>query len=272
MDLGCAGPPAKIEYCRDHPVLLRLGESVVERKPQQLFTGVFREGATARIPAPLTPHWRGVKRYVVKHRMDRLPPKMRNERIAIAQRRKKNVEHVVRLFAMKGDERQSHAVFLRPFAKTVAVPVPSLPAFLGNSLPVLKLGAEKRRENIRWWIAGTEVDPGVLVNDASQEPAAIGALVANDLRPFHQFRIVDEKGTALSAGKVLGFVKALGCKATERSQRLTFIPAEEPMRVILDDPDASIRRDAEDLVHLASDTGVVYRDDGLGAIRNQVLQ
>src|SRR5215813_6054555 len=61
-----------------------------------------------------------------------------------------------------------------------------------DPLGLLQLRPQERRRDLARKERGSDVLPGVLVDLAAKEPAAIGALFAHDLGGLHQFAIVDE--------------------------------------------------------------------------------
>ena len=97
---------------------------------------------------------------------------------------------------------------------------------------------QERREDVGRQIARADVDPGVLVDLAAEEPAAVGALLADDLGALDELRVVDEQRAALAAGEVLGLVEALRRQRAERAERPAAVAAEQAVRVVLDDREA----------------------------------
>ncbi len=69
----------------------------------------------------------------------------------------------------------------------------------------------------------TEVDPGVLVDLAAEELAAVGALLLDDLGPLDPVRAVDEQRAALAAHHVLRLVEAEAGDVGQRAERPTAV-------------------------------------------------
>src|SRR6266704_2556288 len=133
----------------------------------------------------------------------------------------------MRLVAISRHHRKTCAGARRPVLEARAISLPDpLPPFL-DGIPRLELGEQRRGQEVRRQVAGAHVRPCVFVHEASEETAAVRALLAKDLGPVHELRIVDEKGSALTAAEVLGLVKALRRQAAERAELLAAIPAEE---------------------------------------------
>src|SRR5262249_30614127 len=132
----------------------------------------------------------------------------------------------------------------------------------------LELGHEERRQDVRRKKARADVDPGVLVYLTAEEARAVGPLVSDDLSPLDEPGIVDHERAPFAAGEVLRLVEAQGGQLAERSQRLPPEPSVEPMRIVLDEEEATLLGNRGECLHLAADAGVVDRDDGLGPARD----
>src|SRR5262245_42097310 len=115
--------------------------------------------------------------------------------------------------------------------------VPEAPPRGLDALARLQLRVEVGGEDVGGYVAGPDVHPGVLVDQSPKEPAAVRALLADDLRPLGEARVVDEQRAALAAVDVLGLVEALRREAAEGAERPAPVRAEEPVRVVLDDRD-----------------------------------
>src|SRR3954447_6206390 len=115
-----------------------------------------------------------------------------------------------------------------------------------------ELSKQIRGEHIRRQIAGADVDPSVLVDLTTEEPAAIRALFAYDLGSFHERGIVHQQGSAFPADHVLRLMKALGRHASERAEVPVLVAAEEPVRVVLNDWDSVLFGKRANLIHLTA--------------------
>ena len=66
-------------------------------------------------------------------------------------------------------------------------------------LPRLQLRQQERRQQIRQGVAGTEIDPRVLVYLSAHETGPVRSLLPQDLRPLHQRRVVDQERSPFPA-------------------------------------------------------------------------
>ena len=166
---------------RDHLRLLRVGERVEERQAQQAVAHVLSHPAAARLPAEPPAHLRKMQRDVVEDREDPAGFQVLDELLAVLHRAHEHVEHVIRLLAVRRNDGQAHAMVGGPALELGVVPGPDSPPRGLHPLARFELRVEKGRQHVRRQIAGPHVDPGVLVDLAAEEPAAVRALLANDL-------------------------------------------------------------------------------------------
>src|SRR3954452_21786534 len=97
------------------------------------------------------------------------------------ERREYQIEHMIWLFAMRRNNTKSDVNCSRPVAQMIVIILPHALAPALNTFPRFDLGIQKRSENIRRQIAGSHIYPCVFVHLAAKEPAAIRALLANNL-------------------------------------------------------------------------------------------
>lgn len=71
--------------------------------------------------------------------------------------------------------------------------------------------------NICHQVARTNIAPGIFIGLFAKELAVVGAFLADDFRTLNQRGVVDQCGTAFSAGRVVfGFVKTEAANMTHR--------------------------------------------------------
>src|SRR6185312_5984384 len=150
---------------------------------------------------------------------------------------------VERLLAVRGNRGQGHAVLGGPRAEAAGIAFPDARAASLDVAPALELRAQERRLQIGHQEARADVDPGVLVDLAAEEAAAVGPFFAEDLGALDERRIVDEQRAALAAGDVLGLVERLRGEGAEGAEPAAAPTAVEPVRVVLDDGQAVAARD-----------------------------
>ena len=110
---------------------------------------------------------------------------------------------------------------------------------------------------------------GVLVHLTTEEAAAVRTFLADDLCALFELRVVDEQCSTFTRNDVLRFVEALRGEVAERPQRLPMEGAEEPVRVVFDEPRAGRPRRGGECGEVHGDTGVVHDDDGACARRHE---
>jgi hypothetical protein len=152
------------------------------------------------------------------------------------------------------------------------ISVPDLLPFLLNRPSCLELRIEECRQKIGRQIAGSEVDPRVLVYFASEEATAVCAFLPNHERSFQQLGAVDDECSPFATGKILSFVEALGREAAELSRIRSFVAREQTMGIVLYDPNAVAGSRGQNRIHFARNSGIVNYDDRLGAGRYEGLQ
>src|SRR5271157_3886691 len=137
--------------------------------------------------------------------------------------------------AIFGRHRQPQQPFTLKRLEELTIALMDGPAPLADLVEHLELGKEKRRTDLAGYIRRPHIHPGIFVNLAAEELAAVGALVADDLRPVDQLRIVDAESAPLAADVILGLVKAVRTQIADRSQRLATIERVDPLRCIFHD-------------------------------------
>src|ERR1700761_1218400 len=87
---------------------------------------------------------------------------------------------------------------------------------------MLELGIEERSNQFARQIRGTDVDPGVFVDHASKELAAVRAFFPDDFRSLDQTWIVDQQRSAFTGNDVFGFMETEAPKVSNATERLAF--------------------------------------------------
>src|SRR2546423_14995990 len=132
---------------------------------------------------------------------------MADQRVARLSGCHQQIEHVIRLFAMRRHYGKLHLVSSRPGCQATGILMPDAAACRLDVLAILEL----RVQECGGYIGGEEtrayIDPRVFVDLTAKEATAIGALLANDLGAIDVGRIVQEKGAAFAAAEILGLVK-----------------------------------------------------------------
>ncbi len=138
------------------------------------------------------------------------------------------------------------------------ISVPDLDSTRVDFFSSLQLAPEYGCEQVAQHPAGSDIHPGVLVDLAAQELASIRALLAKGLRSFDERGIVDQQGTALTAGDVLGLVETLRRHRAERAEVLALVLREQTVRIVLDQCQIVLRCEVRKYLHLACHPAVVH--------------
>src|SRR6266545_3964492 len=141
------------------------------------------------------------------------------------------------LLAFLGNEWKFHVIFLGPILQVCQVVLPDSLPFLLDLVSCLQLCEQESGKKIRRQIAGPKVQPAVFVHLPTEKLGTIGSLLSNYQCMFNQVWIVHDQGTALTAGEILGLVKALRGNASQCACVFAFISCKESMRVVLNHPD-----------------------------------
>src|SRR6266446_10827304 len=96
----------------------------------------------------------------------------------------------------------------------VAVPVRKPPC--GDALRMLELSPKEGGRDFARQKGGADILPGILVDLAAKEPAAIGAFLTHDLGTIHQFGIIHQEAAAFARTDILGFMKAETTEIADR--------------------------------------------------------
>jgi hypothetical protein len=131
------------------------------------------------------------------------------------------------------------------------VPRPDRQAAPGDRLGHLHLGPQEGGDDLSRKEGGAQVHPGVLVDLAEREPAAVRPLLADHLGARDQPRVVDEQGATFAAQDVLGLMEAQSSERAEPAQRPALVAREYRLGRVLDDEQPVPGSDRLDLVHLA---------------------
>src|SRR5512132_3090250 len=103
------------------------------------------------------------------------------------------MKHVVSLFAFGWDNREPHAVCFGPRSQLARVGFPNLSSPRLNLIAVLELRLEKRREQVRRQITGSDIYPRVLVHFAAEKSASIGPLFPKNFGALVELAIIDQQ-------------------------------------------------------------------------------
>src|ERR1700759_2242064 len=107
----------------------------------------------------------------------------------------------------RNDRAAQHAALLER-GKHIVIAAPDREPVGRDPFGLLQLGPQERRRDLARQERGSDVLPGIFVDLAAKEPAAVGAFLAHDLGGLDQFAIVDEQAAALAGNSVLGFLQA----------------------------------------------------------------
>jgi hypothetical protein len=154
---------------------------------------------------------------------------------------------------------QRNAAARGPVREPRAVPSDDGGAARLQALELVELHLEDRGENVRENVAAALGDPGVLVDLAAQERAAVRALLTGDLGTLGQLRVRDSERAALAAAHVLRLVEAEAARVAEGAERAPAPACRDALRRILDQPEVPAARDSEQGVHVGRDPRIVHR-------------
>src|ERR1035441_1969552 len=104
----------------------------------------------------------------------------------------------------------------RPFLEAVKIEIPHVLAARLDLFPRFYLGVQKRSQHVGRQIAGSKIDPTIPVYLTTEEPAAIGSLLPQNLGALDVGWIVDQQRAPFAAREILGFMKAQRRQAAER--------------------------------------------------------
>ena len=132
-----------------------------------------------------------------------------------------------------------------------------------------ELRFEKCRDQFARQIRRAEIDPGVLVDFAAQEAAAVGAFFTHDFGALDEAFVIDHQRAAFAAQQVLGFVKTEAAEMPDGAEIAAFVRRQQRLRGILDHQQVMALRDRHDGIHLAGQAGVMHHRNRLGARRDR---
>jgi len=92
--------------------------------------------------------------------------------------------------------------------KQSMIAVPDGHAFFGDFTRFFELGIEEGGHDFTRQVARADVDPGIFIDHATEELAAVGAFFADDLGPVAEAFIVDQECATFAADEVFGFMEA----------------------------------------------------------------
>jgi len=206
-----------------------------------------------------------MKRDVVKYAVNTFTLHLINERCSSVKARQLEIVHVSIGFAIAGDLVRQNFWWQAIGAKSKPIIIPDLQSFGGDGLGFFHLGQEEGGDQFAGEVGGADIDPGVLVDLAAEELAAVGALFADDLGTISKGRVIDQQGAAFAGDDVLGFMERVASKIADGSQRSPFVGGHHPLGCVFDHQQVVVAGDRHDRVHLAGHTGVMDRHDRLGA-------
>src|SRR5437763_1540519 len=96
--------------------------------------------------------------------------------------------------------------------------LPNLFALGLDFLPDLQLCKKESREHIAHDVTRANVNPRILIDLPSEEPAPVGSFFAQNFGPFGQTSVVNQQCSALTAGDIFRLVEALGSKIAKCAQ------------------------------------------------------
>ncbi len=259
------------ETCRGlkHLALVIVGHRIEERQAQQAVAEVFGDGAVPCPAAEAGAELGEVQRQVVEDGVDVSRFEMGDERLALFEAGQQQVIHVPGLLAVRRHHGLADAAGSAPIGQLGVITLPDLLAAFLNDRPHVELRIEEGGEHVAHHITAAHIDPGIFINLAAEEAGAVGALLANDFGSLGILRVIDQQRTAFPAGDVFGLVKALRGHAAQRAEPAAFVFAEQTMRVVLHDRHAMLCGDSKNGIHLAGDSCVMHRHDGLRAWRDE---
>ena len=130
-----------------------------------------------------------------------------------------------------------------------------------DDVALLELAVEERREHFAQSERRADVVPGVLVDLAEHEGAAVRALVVEHVGARDVGLVVDDERAALAADEVLRLVEAQRAETAEAPERPPLVSAEQPVGVVFDDRDVAAVDRGLDAVDVAADPRVVHGHD-----------
>ena len=103
---------------------------------------------------------------------------------------------------------------------------------------------------------------------APVELAAVGSLLADDLGPLDERRIVDDQSPALARHQILGLMERDGGEMAKRTGRAALVARSQCLGSILHDDQFMIGGDRIDPIHVAGGARIMHNEDRLGAWRD----
>lgn len=149
--------------------------------------------------------------------------------------------------------------------------IPNSKTFLRNLIRFLKLGVQERGDHFAGQVTGADVDPSVFVDHAAEELAAVGAFFSDDLGAFEKAFVIDDEGTAFPGNEILGFVEAVAPQVSDRSEVFSLVCGAHTLGGVFHDQQIVAFGDVHDHIHVATNAGVMNRDDHLRFRRNGLL-
>ena len=219
-------------------VHVRVRQLGVQRQPQQRRGDAVGDGQRRSVGADRAAVRRGMERHVVEGGHHPAGAQRRERRVARAGVGIEQVEDVVVGRALRKLRRQRNAAARGPVREPRAVAGDDGGAARLQALELVELHLEDGRQHVREHVAAALGDPGVLVDLAAQEGAAVRALLAGDLGSLGQLRVRDSERAALAAAHVLRLVEAEAARVAEGAQRAPAPACRDPLRRVLDHPQA----------------------------------
>ena len=171
------------------------------------------------------------------------------------------------MHAVGWDARQFDAAGLCQRQEAVVVLLPQCQTALVDAFRHFQLAPQVSGLQVRHQIAGTDVAPGIFIDLATEELAAVGAFLADDFRPIDQGRIVHQRRAAFAAGGVVfGFMEAEAADMANGAQCLAFVGRHHTLRGVFHHEQVIFLRQRHDGIHLAGNAGIVHWHNRAGFI------
>jgi hypothetical protein len=182
--------------------------------------------------------------------------------MAVGPRRQQHVVHVGVVRALRRHPRPPQPAARLGLRQQVVVVLPGRLALLGDAFGFLQLRPEESGDQFARQEGGARFLPRVLVHFAPEKAAAVGALLADDLRPLRHRGVVHQQGAAFAGNDVLGFVEAVGAQVADAAERASLVRRHDALGRVFHHAETVRLRQGHDRVHLARHAGVVHRNDG----------
>ena len=244
--------------------MIRFREFIIARQADQAVGEVFGDGEGTGLATAFLAHGCGMQGDVVEDGVDVVLLEVRQEPGSGVLGIAKNVEHVGVMDATEGRVGEAQVSGSGQRLEAGGVAGVDGVALGGDFLGLFELGVEEGGDEFRGEVGGADVDPGVLVDFATEELGAVGTFLPDDFRALDETRVVDDQRATLAADEVLGLVEAVAAEVADGAEVLSVEGGVDPLRGVLDDEEVVFLGNGHDHIHLAGDPGVVDGDNDLG--------